>query len=401
MSVARGLDGRAEGAGGQRIAEHGLGFLPPRVARPSSPVSPLADEFRSGRCCAGSHGDGLRWPCRSCRARASRCSSAPGRRATPWTGACGASPSPSPTSRRCEPDILLVPLLAFDRAGWRLGYGGGFYDRTLRGLRARKPIVAVGLAYDEQQVDAVPHLDYDERLDWVLTPSGPDPVRRLAHASAVPRRCGRPLRPQGGDRRAARLRARYKLDFVAVNGENAAGGFGITEPSWRSCWPPAPTSSRSATTPSTRRRRWCSSSARTGCCGRSTTHRARRARAPVCTRPRNGADVLVINAMGLVFMPELDCPFRAVEREIEACGLEAGRRRHPHRLPRRGDQREAGHGLLSSTAGPAAWSARTPIPPPPMSASCRAAPPSSATSACAATTNRCWAWTRASRSTGS
>ena len=72
-----------------------------------------------------------------------------------------------------EPDIVLVPLLAFDAAGWRLGYGGGYYDRTLRNLRARKPIVAVGLAYDESQVDVVPHLDYDERLDWVLRPSGP------------------------------------------------------------------------------------------------------------------------------------------------------------------------------------------------------------------------------------
>jgi 5-formyltetrahydrofolate cyclo-ligase len=72
-----------------------------------------------------------------------------------------------------EPDTLLVPLLAFDAEGWRLGYGGGFYDRTLRGLRARKSVVAVGIAFDEQRVDAVPHLDYDERLDWVLTPSGP------------------------------------------------------------------------------------------------------------------------------------------------------------------------------------------------------------------------------------
>ena len=72
-----------------------------------------------------------------------------------------------------EPDVVLVPLLAFDAAGRRLGYGGGYYDRTLRDLRARKEIVAVGLAYDESQVDAVPHLDYDERLDWVLRPSGP------------------------------------------------------------------------------------------------------------------------------------------------------------------------------------------------------------------------------------
>jgi len=72
-----------------------------------------------------------------------------------------------------EPDVLIVPLLAFDRRGWRLGYGGGFYDRTLRHLRARKAVTAVGIAFDEQEVDAVPHLDYDERLDWVLTPSAP------------------------------------------------------------------------------------------------------------------------------------------------------------------------------------------------------------------------------------
>lgn len=72
-----------------------------------------------------------------------------------------------------EPDIVLVPLLAFDRHGYRLGYGGGFYDRTIAALRKVKPVVTVGLAYDELEVDAVPHCDYDERTDWVLTPSGP------------------------------------------------------------------------------------------------------------------------------------------------------------------------------------------------------------------------------------
>jgi 5-formyltetrahydrofolate cyclo-ligase len=80
---------------------------------------------------------------------------------------------PTADKPELDPDILLVPLLAFDALGWRLGYGGGYYDRTLRALRARKSITAVGVGYDQQAVDAVPHLDYDERLDWVLRPSGP------------------------------------------------------------------------------------------------------------------------------------------------------------------------------------------------------------------------------------
>jgi 5-formyltetrahydrofolate cyclo-ligase len=80
---------------------------------------------------------------------------------------------PLPTASRVEPDVLLVPLLAFDSMGYRLGYGGGFYDRTLAELRVRKPVIAIGLAFDEQRVDSVPHVDYDQRLDWVLTPSGP------------------------------------------------------------------------------------------------------------------------------------------------------------------------------------------------------------------------------------
>lgn len=80
---------------------------------------------------------------------------------------------PLPEAPAVDPDIVLGPLLAFDATGYRLGYGGGFYDRTLARLRAMKPVSAIGLAYDEQRVDAVPHVDYDERLDWVLTPSGP------------------------------------------------------------------------------------------------------------------------------------------------------------------------------------------------------------------------------------
>ena len=80
-----------------------------------------------------------------------------------------------PTDDKPEllPDIVLTAGLAFDPQGYRLGFGGGYYDRTLRRIRDIKPVLAIGLAYDVQRIDAVPHLDYDERLDWILTPSGP------------------------------------------------------------------------------------------------------------------------------------------------------------------------------------------------------------------------------------
>lgn len=71
-----------------------------------------------------------------------------------------------------EPDALLVPLLAFDAGGWRLGYGGGFYDRTLADLRSRRQVVAIGFAFAGQQVEAVPRDATDARLDAVVTEAG-------------------------------------------------------------------------------------------------------------------------------------------------------------------------------------------------------------------------------------
>lgn len=67
------------------------------------------------------------------------------------------------------PDVLLVPLLAFDPDGYRLGYGGGYYDRTLRRLRGEGRALAVGFAFAEQQVDSVPREPFDEPLDWIVT----------------------------------------------------------------------------------------------------------------------------------------------------------------------------------------------------------------------------------------
>ena len=71
-----------------------------------------------------------------------------------------------------DPDLLLVPLLAVDRDGYRLGYGGGYYDRTLAALRARRPVQAVGIAFELQRLDELPRSARDERLDWLLTEAG-------------------------------------------------------------------------------------------------------------------------------------------------------------------------------------------------------------------------------------
>ena len=148
-----------------------------------------------------------------------------------------------------------------------------------------------------------------------------------------------------------KLRQRYRLDFVAVNGENAAGGFGITEPILQELLDAGADvvtlgnhafDQREALVFIDRHDRLL-----------------RPLNYPIGTPGRgaglykagNGADVLVINAMGRVFMTELDCPFRAVEAEVNACGLKRGRGRDPDRFSRRGHQREAGAGLLPGWPG--------------------------------------------------
>ena len=169
-----GLEADAAARAADAVAAHGLGFL--RLAQKRvviSGFSSLPDEFRAWPLLRRLHGEGhaLAMPVMQGKGlplvfRAW----APG---DAMDKAVWGIAEPRADKTVLEPDIVLVPLLAFDATGWRLGYGGGYYDRTLRGLRARKSIVAIGLAYNESQVDAVPHLDYDERLDWVLRPSGP------------------------------------------------------------------------------------------------------------------------------------------------------------------------------------------------------------------------------------
>jgi 5-formyltetrahydrofolate cyclo-ligase len=96
----------------------------------------------------------------------------------PWREGDALSPNrhgihePQPHLDAVAPRVLLVPLLAFDNDGARLGYGGGYYDRTLAELRADGHIVAIGIAYAGQEAAKLPHDAHDQRLDGVVTEHG-------------------------------------------------------------------------------------------------------------------------------------------------------------------------------------------------------------------------------------
>ena len=85
---------------------------------------------------------------------------------------------PLATAPPCQPGLVIVPLLAFDRQGGRMGYGQGHYDRTLAALRAQGEVVALGLAFDAQSVANLPIEDHDETLDGILTQMRYIPVQR-------------------------------------------------------------------------------------------------------------------------------------------------------------------------------------------------------------------------------
>lgn len=83
----------------------------------------------------------------------------------PW----GGLREPLADAPEVAPDILVVPLVGFDRAGHRIGYGAGYYDRTLASLRDRGPALAIGIAFAAQEIPKVPAMERDARLDLVLT----------------------------------------------------------------------------------------------------------------------------------------------------------------------------------------------------------------------------------------
>lgn len=94
-----------------------------------------------------------------------------------WTPGCeieqGAFGADIPkTGDWMTPEIVIVPLVAFECKGGRLGYGGGFYDRTLEELRARRPTLAIGFAYAAQEAESLPLEPTDQPLDYIVTEQG-------------------------------------------------------------------------------------------------------------------------------------------------------------------------------------------------------------------------------------
>ena len=94
-----------------------------------------------------------------------------------WSPGCSMKDGPfgakvPEEERPVIPEVLIVPLVAFDARGFRLGYGGGFYDRTLELLRTRGPVTAIGLAYAAQEADTLPLEPTDQPLDAIATDQG-------------------------------------------------------------------------------------------------------------------------------------------------------------------------------------------------------------------------------------
>lgn len=168
----RTLSDAARMDGARRVASTGLGFLSHRAGAVVSGYHPLGNELDPRALLARLAGEGNPIVLPITPKSRSRLTFRAWKPGDPLVEGLFGVREPAETAPLREPAILLVPLLAFDAAGHRLGYGAGYYDRTLSDLRAKGPAMAIGLAFAEQQVDSVPHDRYDQRLDWILTPDG-------------------------------------------------------------------------------------------------------------------------------------------------------------------------------------------------------------------------------------
>ena len=168
LSARDGLSSEARAAAAAAIAARGLPveIAPGAIVSAYSPIRGEIDPAPLMRA-LGSHGARLALPAVLARGKALAFRAwSPNDRL--MLGPLGIL-EPSPAAAEVVPDILLVPLAAFDRLGHRIGYGAGHYDFTLAHFRKTKPVAAIGLAFAAQEIEAVPALQHDERLDFVLT----------------------------------------------------------------------------------------------------------------------------------------------------------------------------------------------------------------------------------------
>ncbi len=153
-------------AWGGRLAEHVLAERPPPAGAAVSGYWPMAGEIDIRPLLAALHARGHRVLLPVTPRRGLPLSFRVWRPGMILMAERFGTACPPPDSPEGRPDVLFVPLLAFDRTGRRLGYGGGFYDRTLAGLA---DAIAIGCAFAAQELDAVPAGEYDRRLHAVAT----------------------------------------------------------------------------------------------------------------------------------------------------------------------------------------------------------------------------------------
>jgi 5-formyltetrahydrofolate cyclo-ligase len=154
---------------GRRLAEEGLCLA--RLWRPRfvSAFHPLRDEPDTLPLLTALAAEGFATALPAVVSRGAPLSFRPWQPGEPTRAGAMSIREPLAETPLVDPDLLFVPLACFDRRGHRIGYGGGFYDRTLARLRAIKPVHAVGVAYGVCEVDAVPYETHDQSVDAIVT----------------------------------------------------------------------------------------------------------------------------------------------------------------------------------------------------------------------------------------
>jgi 5-formyltetrahydrofolate cyclo-ligase len=165
----RDVDPATRAALSARLAAVGLAWAERWRPRIVAAFSSIRDEPYTGPLLAGLQAHGFATALPAAAARSTPLVFRLWRTGEPLIRGPLGAPEPTEAAAAVDPDLLFVPLSAFDRRGHRLGYGAGHYDRALKLLRAGGPIRAVGVAYAASEVDRIPDEPHDERLDFILT----------------------------------------------------------------------------------------------------------------------------------------------------------------------------------------------------------------------------------------